>query len=102
MSENVSTAERKNIFFPDFPFEGIGKRYMSCDMYDECLHKAAVNDWHSLHCEGCIHEEQQMLDFFDDGFIPDEDLKELIFGDNQGVEQADLSFVLPLTCVRQR
>lgn len=56
-----------------FPKEGIGRRAMACPRYDHCLHKAAVKDWETFNCEGCLYEKKGRADFLPSEFAPFED-----------------------------
>jgi hypothetical protein len=35
------------------PTKGKGERFLDCDYYDDCLSRAALENWPSLNCENC-------------------------------------------------
>lgn len=83
-----------------FPVKGIGQRAMGCDQYDNCLYKAAVEDWDSFNCEQCDYEGRGATEFIDPVFIPE--LEDDTTVDDSEKELIDLIFHTPfLTNIRE-
>jgi hypothetical protein len=87
--------------FAPMPAKGIGARALGCDKYDECLYKAAVEDWPSFNCEGCLYKGRGVVEFIEPLCVPEIEEDE-IFIDTTEVELLDLVFHSPfLTTIKE-
>lgn len=94
------SATRKGDKRIGYPVKGIGQRAMGCDQYDNCLYKAAVEDWDSFNCEQCDYEGRGATEFIDPVFTPE--LEDDITVDDSEKELIDLVFHTPLlTSIRE-